>query len=240
MLRSRFLSRVVADYSMVSNFLGDIGDSNPARSLILSYSEVLAREGHNLQKGMHFKPRSSGQLSVFVIFAGEDAPHKTLWHEDSEILSYDGHDVTTAGKDQKHVDQQVMYADGKPTDNGKFFKEATAFTDGIQKEPLQIQVYEKLDQAVFYDKGIFNLVDAKWESDGVRKVCRFFLAPADGLASSDAEERMMPIDEKVAVWERDRGRCAECGEESGLHFGREGGEIKLLCTQHLRRKVSLL
>lgn len=224
---------------MVSNFLGDVG-VDPARSLILSYGEVLAREGQNLQKGMHYRPRSDERLSVFVVFAGKDAPHKTVWHEDSEILSYEGHDATTAGKDQKNVDQQVMYADGKPTDNGKFFKEANAFKDGIQKEPLQIQVYEKLDQAVFYDKGIFNLVDAAWESDGVRKVCRFFLAPADGLASPDAEERMIPIDEKVAVWQRDGGRCVECGEQSGLHFGLRGAGRVLQCAHHMHRKVSLL
>lgn len=224
---------------MVSNFLGDIG-VDAARSLILSYNEVLAREGQNLQKGMHYRSRHDERLSVFIVFAGVDAPHKTVWHEDSEILSYEGHDATTAGKDQKRVDQQVMYADGKPTDNGKFFKEANAFKDGIQKEPLQIQIYEKLDQAVFYDKGIFNLVDAKHESDGVRKVCRFYLAPADGLASSDAEERMLPIDQKVAVWERDHGRCVECGAESGLHFGLDGGEYKLQCAQHLRHKISLL
>lgn len=225
--------------SMASNFLGDIG-VDPARSLILSYAEVIAREGGNLHKGMHYRSRSDERLPVFIIFPGADAPHKTLWHEESEILSYEGHDQTTAGKEQKSVDQQVMYEDGKPTDNGKFFKEANAFKDGIAKEPLQIQVYEKLDQAVFYDKGIFNLVDAKSESDGTRKVCRFYLAPADGLAGDAAEERMIPIDTKVAVWERDQGRCVECGQQSGLHFGQEGGEFKLQCAQHMRRKVSLI
>lgn len=225
---------------MISNFLGDVGQ-NPARSLIVSYNEVIAREGQNLQKGMNYRSGSDGRLSVFIIFAGEDAPHKTEWNEESEILSYEGHDMTTAGKDQKNIDQQMMYEDGRPTDNGKFYKEANAYKDGVKREPHQIQVYEKLDAAVFFDKGIFNLVDAKMENDGTRKVARFYLVAADALADESAQERMIPIEKKQEVWNRDKGRCSECGEQSGLHFQFDpAGTYSLVCAHHNKRKVSLL
>lgn len=236
---------------MTSNFLGDVGQ-DPARSLIISYNEVLAREGQNLQKGMTYRSGRDGKISVFVIFAGEDAPHKTVWNAESEILTYEGHDVTTAGKEQRNIDQQIMYEDGRPTDNGKFLKEATLYKDGAKHEPHQIQIYEKLDAAVFFDKGIFNLVDAKMESDppavdpgiragSTRKVARFYLVAADALAGESAQERMIPIDAKVEVWGHDQGRCAECGEQSGLHFQFDpSGSYSLVCALHNKRKVSLL
>jgi len=104
----------------------------------------------------------------------------------------------------------------------------------MRAEPVQVQIYEKLDPGVYFDKGIFNLVDATYgraEGD-TRKVARFFLAPADAALASEERiawaERMISATRKADVWREDQGRCAICGEQSSLHFS--GAQLR--CTAH--------
>jgi len=222
---------------MTSNFLGDVRGEVRRPSAIVSASELVAREGFNLQKGMNYRD-AGGQLAVFLVLS-QDSDFTDEWDEGSETYTYQGHDSTTT-ESGKLRDQIAMYADGRVTDNGKFFKAAHAFKDGLRREPLQVQIYEKLDPGVWFDKGIFNLTDAKQVSDSGRKVFKFFLNPAgnregSGESEEDYQERMLSAAEKIKVWERDRGRCAECGREEGLKFISSGPDARLACEAHTGR-----
>lgn len=225
---------------MASNFLGDPERSTQS-SPIISANEVLAREGVNLQRGMNF--RDDGlTLSVFLSLPRDGVFHDA-WDEEKQLYIYEGHDSITV-EDGKAVDQLMMYGSGKVTDNGKFFKAANLFKDGVRKGPLQIQVYEKLDPGVWFDKGIFNLIDAQRVDEGGRKVFKFHLTPADaGLDPGEWDEhraeRLLPAAQKVAAWQAGGGRCAQCTAESGLHFDVESGEpLRLLCARHYSASVS--
>ncbi len=222
---------------MTSNFLGEVNGPAHRASPILSAAELIAREGVNLQKGMNYRD-AGGLLSVFLVLEHEGEYHDE-WDADSETYTYQGHDSTTVS-DGKLRDQIAMYSDGRATDNGKFLKAANNFKDGMRDEPLQVQVYEKLDPGVWFDKGIFNLVDARHMSEGGRKVYKFSLNPAGNRAGSaeseeDYIERMLGAGEKESIWKRDGGRCAVCGAETGLHFAKTGAEMQLLCENHAGR-----
>jgi 5-methylcytosine-specific restriction endonuclease McrA len=113
-------------------------------------------------------------------------------------------------------------------------------------------VYEKLDVGVWFDKGIFNLVDAVWEQDGNRKVFKFLLHPTDEVRSVNditeyTHERMIPTSVKVEVWKRDGGKCRTCGATTGLHYDHilpyaKGGRsddvvnVQILCARHNLQK----
>ena len=221
----------------MSNFLGKVRNENLRASPILSAAELIAREGVNLQKGMNYRD-TGGRLAVFLVLSHEGNFHDE-WDEDTETYVYRGHDSTTV-EGGKLRDQIAMYPDGRVTDNGKFFKAANAFKDGMRDEPLQVQMYEKLDPGVWFDKGIFNLVDAKSVTEDGRKVYKFYLNPAsnrEGSSESEADyqERMLPAATKEEVWLRDGGRCAECGSEVGLHFVGTNSDAKLACEKHSGR-----
>ncbi len=207
-------------------------DDAGGRSLITSASELQVREGMNLQKGMNFRDGGE-QLSVFLVLP-RDGGYTDTWDEAQMHYSYEGHDSVAEGAAGRTDDQLLMYASGKPTENGKFYKAANAYKDGMRAEPLQVQIYEKLDPGVYFDKGIFNLVDATYgKADGdTRKVARFYLTPADAALAPDGRvawaERTLPASVKASIWRDGQGRCAVCGEQSSLHF--EGAH--LLCTAH--------
>lgn len=219
---------------MASNFLGDVevGEVRVARSRIISGAELIAREGVNLQKGMNYRVNDT-LLSVFLVLRrGEE--FKDAWDAKKGVYSYEGHDSTTA-ESGKFLDQILMYESGKLTDNGKFYKEAQAWKDGVRKDALQVQVYEKLDPGVWYDKGFFDLVDAAKVKDGGRVVIKFALTPKGGTSSV---ERFLPAAVKEDVWVRAGGRCATCGTDADLYFVGEGTseKIQLLCAKHAGKK----
>ena len=123
------------------------------------------------------------------------------------------------------------------TDNGKFYKVANDYKDGLRISPLQIQVYEKLDAGVWYDKGIFELVDARGVNKEGRKIYQFDLRPVGAVT----DERMLPVKDKIAVWHDDHGRCKECEVESGLSFvTSKNNETQLLCAVHCGKNSGLL
>ena len=224
-----------------------IASSAAQESQIISYTELVTREQQNLQKGMNY--RTGGCRSVFLMSTRPGAPYKDSWMEKENVLVYEGHDLNAreATKAKKETDQPLFERSGSLTDNGKFLKAAHDYRLGRRK-PLQIQVYEKVADGIWYDKGCFELMDAMFDKDGSRNVFRFFLRPADGekLAESPLEyrhERMIPSAVKVAVWKRDRGKCVQCGARTGLHYdhiipfskgGRSDDErnIQLLCARH--------
>jgi hypothetical protein len=207
-----------------------LSDSGSApRSLIISASELTMREGMKLEKGVNFRDDSS-RPAVLLSLPREDG-YTDEWREDTTTYIYEGHDSVAEGAAGSTDDQLLMYASGKPTENGKFYKAANEFKDGIRKEALMAQVYEKIDAGVYFDKGIFELVAASYASDGTRKVCKLALKPVDADLPEDErvswDERMLPASKKAEAWKQGAGRCVICGEQSGLHFTSE-----LRCAAH--------
>lgn len=224
----------------MSNFLGSISSQN--RTSIVSANELMAREGVNLTKSMNFRDARNGSLSVFLVLPNHDGEYREDWNSDTNIYLFDGHDSTTA-EASKYTDQVAIYESGRLSENGKFYKAAQDFKDGTVKEPLQIQVYEKLDPGVWFDKGIFNLIDAEQVSGVARKIFKFHLMPAEAYAtgrlmSQLSVEAMIPVIAKIAVWQRDGGRCSECGSDSLLRFVPRSDyqtdidSVRLLCVEH--------
>jgi hypothetical protein len=223
--------------------------SEKAASPIISYLELSMRERQQLQKGMNY--RKDGRLSVFLMSSRRNAPYGDQWLEDKQQLIYEGHDDT--GDTGKKKDQPMYRGSGRLSDNGKFYNDATAFKEGKRSSPLQIQVYEKLDVGVWFDKGVFDLTDAAIVEVGGRKVFKFYLHPTDvvrsviDLPEEYKHERMIPTAVKVEVWRRDHGKCTECGASTGLHYDHvlpfsRGGRsddarnIQILCARHNLQK----
>ncbi len=220
------------------------------KSAIISYLELSMRERQQLQKGMNF--RTDGRLSVFLMSLRKNAPYKDQWLEDKQVLIYEGHDAKTDQKTKKAIDQPMFRDSGKLSDNGKFYTEAIAYKEKKRSDPLQIQVYEKLDTGVWFDKGVFDLVDAEYVHDGERMVFKFLLHPTDSVRSMAdlpeyKHERMIPTAVKVEVWKRDKGQCRTCSETTGLHYDHilpfsKGGRsddarnIQILCARHNLQK----
>lgn len=207
------------------SLLGDIGDETE-RSHILSHSEMARREGNNSQKGMN--TRYDSKPSVFLM---STASHTESWDTERGLLIYSGHDATSAGAAKKRVDQPMYKEEGILSDNGKFYKEAMAFKDGT-RDAMHIQVYEWIDAGVWYDKGLFELVDATYLDDGARKAFKFFLKPIGDLADSYGIERMITGADKEAAWQHTQGACMLCGATIGLSFARTPSGYQLFCTTH--------
>ena len=219
----------------MSNFLGGIGPSSRS-SKILSTALLTAREGMALTKGMTY--RDGGPLlSVFLVLPHEGS-YDDQWDRESETYTFRGHDSTTV-EEGKSIDQLAMYQSGRMTGNGRFYKAAREWCEGRRKEPLQVQVYEKLSPGAWFDKGIFDLMDAHRDTSEGRAVYRFSLRPADLAFLSDKDdparaERFLTASAKASAWDAARGRCCTCGAEEDLFFTpeRDTGNVLLFCGAH--------
>lgn len=210
------------------------------------------KEGTSLQKGMNF--RLKGKHSVILMSVRENSPYQDEITEDGTVLIYEGHDVakTKGISDPKRYDQPYKRESGTLTENGKFYKAAQGFKDGV-KGPDIVQVYEKLKPGIWSDNGYFHLVDSWQESDGNRKVYKFKLIAIENVTDESLSEdnanrdvarsRIIPTSVKLEVWKRDGGKCVTCGATDELHFDHilpysKGGtslkaeNIQLLCARH--------
>jgi len=155
--------------------------------------------------------------------------------------------------DPKRTDQLARTLNGGLTQNGRFAEAAKCFTKG-ERSPERVRVYEKLRQGVWSYNGVFHLVDAWTEDSNGRRVFKFKLVAVEGeedmsrpVPAQSKPRRVIPTWVKVAVWQRDKGRCAVCGAEDDLHFDHiipwsKGGSsftpenIQLLCSRHNLQK----
>lgn len=212
---------------------------------IISYTELTAAEGMNLQKGMNFLVKP--EYSVFLMSVRRGAPYADKVDEITNTLIYEGHDVPKNVSDKpKEVDQELTTPKGSLTENGKFFTAAKSYQTKLISHPHRIKVYEKIDNGVWCYKGFYNLLDAKIENDGKRNVFKFYLQPVE-IKSMKREviipfSRVIPTHVKVEVWARDKGQCVKCRSKENLHYDHDlpfskGGtsltaeNVRILCMK---------
>jgi hypothetical protein len=230
---------------------------------IISYPDMLQREKLSLQKGMNFRVRGGASgYSIILMSVRKGAPYQDQWHDSGPhagLLEYEGHDEPRrrgSGREPKRVDQPMTLPSGRPTENGKFFQAAVAARDGVA-EPEIVQVYEKIADGIWCDRGRHLLVDAEIKAVPItanarrtRQVFRFYLRPTatPDARTTDAERelslsRQIPTAVKVEVWRRDGGKCVQCGSMDNLHFDHDvpwskGGSsitaanVKVMCARH--------
>ena len=216
----------------------------PRYRSIISYAEIVKNEEIMLQRGMNF--RIKPHYSVILTSVRKGAPYRDKWHSDTGLLEYEGHDEPKRGEiNPKEIDQPMYTAGSKLTENGKFYEAAMIYRNGDAKAEI-VQVYEKISQGVWCDRGRYELIDAKVVSDGKRNVFKFFLRPARTPRAKEPflrQTRIIPTAVKVEVWKRDQGRCVICGSRDNLHFDHDvpyskGGSsitaknVRLLCARH--------
>ena len=216
----------------------------PRYRSIISYADIVKREEIMLQRGMNF--RIKPHYSIILMSVRKGAPYRDKWHNDTGLLEYEGHDEPRRGDaDPKEIDQPFHTARGRLTENGKFYNAAMQYKSGEAK-PEVVQVYEKISQGVWCDRGRYELIEAKILSDDNRNVFRFFLHPSRTPRAKEPflrQTRVIPTEVKVEVWKRDHGKCVKCGASDNLHFDHDvpfskGGSsitaknVRLLCARH--------
>ncbi len=103
---------------------------------IISYAELVAAEGINLQRGMNFNVKP--EYSILLMSVRKNAPYADEWDENKNTLIYEGHDVPrNVAKEPKEVDQPLTTPKGTLTENGKFFTAAQSYKMKMVKESSQ-------------------------------------------------------------------------------------------------------
>ena len=221
---------------------------------VISYIEMCQREGLSLQKGMNFN--CGRNHSVILMSVRPGAPYNDRLEEGGTTLIYEGHDQPKGTvSNPKHADQVAIGRSGLPTENGKFHQAAQATKSGC-KPPERVRVYEKIKPGIWSYNGVFHLIDSWTERDqnGHRHVFKFKLIAVEGDEDfshgpipTPQRRRIIPTKIKLAVWQRDHGKCVECGATDELHFDHDlpwakGGtsiteaNVQLLCARHNLQK----
>ena len=216
---------------------------------VISYLDMCAAEGVNLQRGMNYQLGKS--YSVILMSVRLNAPYADRVAENGKVLIYEGHDIpnTKNGPNPKTMDQPLRNPSGSLTQNGEFFESANKYKKG--ERPELVKVYEKIRPGIWTYNGFFYLVDAWLETSEGRKVFKFRLELLDDQETVDEHlgdielehVRIIPASVKFEVWKRDKGRCVQCGSTENLHFDHiipysRGGSslvadnIQLLCARH--------
>jgi hypothetical protein len=220
-----------------------------AQGDVISYLEMCADFGVNLQRGMNF--RLKGDQNVILMSLRQGAPYADRVEEGGRVLIYEGHDVPRLqeGPDPKTVDQPEFSPGGRLTQNGLFFDAVRRYKLGRTDAEL-VRVFEKIRDGIWVYNGLFKLVDAWQETSGRRQVFKFKLEIVDQSTTLVAgrtplidHDRVIPSAIKLEVWRRDKGSCVRCGSKENLHFDHiipysQGGSskdarnIQILCSRH--------
>ncbi|MFV3408944.1 HNH endonuclease [Bdellovibrio bacteriovorus] len=213
---------------------------------ILSYDELRAFSGFQIQHGMNYSTPKGGH--VFLMSMRENAPYEDWISEDGSLVEYEGHNQTKSlCADPERTDQPRRNKSGSLTKNGKFEEEALKFKNhGIG--PCKISIFNKVKDGIWTFCGVFSLIDVSYVQAGPRKVFRFKLQLAESNPQTHSivdlrHDRMIPGEIQAAVFKRDQGRCVKCGSTENLHFDHilpysKGGSskkvenIQILCAKH--------
>lgn len=220
---------------------------------ILNHYDIAKIEGMSLQRGMNFRPNGK-DYSIFLMSVRGGSPYNDSFDVDGKKLFYEGEDVSSKEKtDPKHFDQPFFTKTGKLSNNGKFYQAAENYKLSRRQKAERVKVYEKITNNVWYDKGLFELIDVEYKYSDLekRRVFKFILLPLGELKISGEEKdqfefsRRIPTEIKRMVWERDNAQCSYsgCGNKVNLHFDHiipwsKGGSsvnpenIQILCEKH--------
>lgn len=219
---------------------------------VVSYLEMCADFGVNLQRGMNYRLRGSD--SIILMSLREGAPYADRIEEAGRVIIYEGHDIarTKNGPDPKEVDQPEFLPSGKLTQNGLFLDAVRRYKLG-RTSAERVQVFEKIRDGIWAYNGMFKLVDAWQETSGRRQVFKFKLEiieqPVLALGHHPTldHDRVIPSAVKLEVWKRDNGSCVKCGSKENLHFdhvipyshggsSKDAKNIQILCSVHNMEK----
>jgi HNH endonuclease len=216
---------------------------------VVSYLEMCAAFGVNLQRGMNFRLRPNESLILMSLRPG--SPYGDRVDEGGKVIIYEGHDIprTEAGPNPKSVDQPEFLPSGRLTQNGLFADAVRRFKAG-RAEAEKVKVFEKIRAGIWVYNGLFHLVDVWQETSERRQVFKFKLeiidrplAIPENIEAGIDRERVIPSAVKIEVWKRDKGSCVRCGSKQDLHFDHvipysRGGSsknaenIQILCSRH--------
>jgi HNH endonuclease len=216
---------------------------------VVSYLEMCANFGVNLQRGMNF--RLKGNDSLILMSLRHGAPYADRFEESGRVIIYEGHDIARAegGPEPKEVDQPEFLPSGRLTQNGLFLNAIRLYKLG-RADAERVRVFEKIRDGIWTYNGLFRLVDAWHETSDRRQVFKFKLEIVDqaivnvhGSGEQIDHDRVIPSAVKLEVWKRDKGSCVKCGSKENLHFDHiipysQGGSskdeknIQILCCRH--------
>lgn len=216
---------------------------------VVSYLEMCADFGVNLQRGMNF--RLKGNESLILMSVRHGAPYADRVEDGGRIIIYEGHDIPKiqGGPEPKDVDQPEFLPSGRLTQNGLFLDAVRRYKLG-RTEAERVRVYEKIRNGIWVYNGLFRLVDAWQETSDRRQIFKFKLEIVDQplltvteFAPSFDHDRVIPSAVKIEVWKRDKGSCVKCGSKENLHFdhiipysqggsSRDAENIQILCSRH--------
>lgn len=181
------------------------------------------------------------------------APYDDQIEDEGRSLIYEGHDVARSPNtpNPKEVDQEEFLPSRKLSENGKF-KKAVEDAKVGHCPPRAVKVYEKIREGIWSYNGTFELRDCWKQTAKNRQVFKFKLVLVEDMQESHgvselAHNRIIPSSVKLAVWQRDSGRCVQCASTNNLHFDHiipfsKGGasitadNIQLLCCRHNLQK----
>lgn len=134
---------------------------------VVSYLEMCAGFGVNLQRGMNF--RLKGNESLILMSLRQGAPYADRFEEAGRVIVYEGHDIprSQGGPDPKQVDQPEFLPSGRLTQNGLFLDAVRRYKLG-RSEAEVVRVFEKIRDGIWVYNGLFRLVDA-WQETSVRR-----------------------------------------------------------------------
>jgi len=214
---------------------------------VISYIEMCAELGVNLQRGMNFRLCEDSSLILTSLRRG--APYTDRVEDSGRVLIYEGHDVarTRNAPNPKEVHQPEFNPGGGLTQNGLFLDAVRRYKNG-QAPAERVRVFEKIRAGIWVYNGLFTLTDAWADHTEGRRVFRFRLELTDPVEQQtvvrNAEnDRVIPSVVKLEVWKRDKGKCVICGSQDNLHFDHiipysQGGSskdsknIQILCARH--------
>lgn len=217
---------------------------------VVSYLEMRAPFGVNLQRGMNYRLRNGESLILMSVRRG--APYEDRFDEGGRVIVYEGHDVpSTRGVDPKLVDQTEYHPNGRRTQNGLFMNAGRKFRAG-DGTAERVRVYEKIRDGIWVYNGLFELLDGWRETKDGRQVFKVRLRLLDKippgldqkqLRAEIDNDRVIPSSVKREVWKRDNGCCAKCGCKENLHFdhiipcsrggsSKNAANIQILCGTH--------
>ena len=219
---------------------------------VVSYLEMCADFGVNLQRGMNF--RLKGNESLILMSLREGAPYSDRVEDAGRVIIYEGHNIARSkgGVEPKEVDQPEFLLSGRLTQNGRFVDAVRRYKLG-RSEAERVRVFEKIRDGIWVYNGVFRLVDCWQETSDRRQVFKFKLEILDtsslgfGSAINVDHDRVIPSGVKIEVWKRDKGCCARCGSKKNLHFdhiipysrggsSKDAKNIQILCSMHNLQK----